>query len=666
MKQVAFALALATTLLATPSLPRAQAEEADAFRNDYQEGDFGRVRFQENGATLVRSQADAGGRPADAGATVNAPVFPGDTVRTSRDQRVEIQLAAGTIVRQDSDTEMSYQSLPRPGAAYQDNTVLRLASGTIRILARVGDKEDFRIDTAASSVYVLGDGDVRVDVDGRGTTRVSSFRGVVEVVGEGGSVLVRGGMRTTVEPGSIPSDPRAFNTFATDGFDLWCDRRDEAYRVRIGSGGVGDGGGDAYDAVPSEVRPYYGELSSSGRWVSVPTYGWVWYPYDVAPGWRPYGDGYWDYGPRGYFWVSNESWGWAPYHYGRWNWVIGFGWCWAPGRVFGGSWVSWSWGSLYVGWAPLDYWDRPAFANNLWYDYYDPTCWTFVNYDHIGGHDIHRYAVPIDRIRGDLPRMAVVTRPPRISPRSLATDPSVRERAAREAADDRSARVRPVSRDRVPDTKFRSVEERVIERSRERSRPESAASDSRPVSPAWRRPADRAGSRVGSTEGTTPKVRENSGRPRLLTTGDETAGRRPRSLPGTAAEPVRAPVKGQPEPNGSRRSGTTRENANRDTREQVRDMYQQYSRPRATDRQPTVQAPRASGPASSGSEPRATRTERTNSPPSRQQPSAGRPSSPPSRPQQSAERPRSTPSAPASRGGQSAPSSRPQEKEKKK
>ena len=36
MKQAAFALALATALLATPSLPRAQAEDADASRNDYQ------------------------------------------------------------------------------------------------------------------------------------------------------------------------------------------------------------------------------------------------------------------------------------------------------------------------------------------------------------------------------------------------------------------------------------------------------------------------------------------------------------------------------------------------------------------------------------------------------------------------------------------------------
>ena len=67
-------------------------------------------------------------------------------------------------------------------------------------------------------------------------------------------------------------------------------------------------------------------------WTYVEEYCHVWYPSATPVGWRPYYDGYWDYGPGGYFWVSNEPWGWAPYHYGRWNWVVGYGWCWVPGR----------------------------------------------------------------------------------------------------------------------------------------------------------------------------------------------------------------------------------------------------------------------------------------------------------------------------------------------
>src|SRR4029077_19691591 len=47
------------------------------------------------------------------------------------------------------------------------------------------------------------------------------------------------------------------------------------------------------------------------------------------------------------------SWGWAPFHYGRWFNHGSFGWCWAPDTVWGPSWVSWRYSSGYCGWAPL-------------------------------------------------------------------------------------------------------------------------------------------------------------------------------------------------------------------------------------------------------------------------------------------------------------------------
>ena len=74
------------------------------------------------------------------------------------------------------------------------------------------------------------------------------------------------------------------------------------------------------------------DLDRYGRWRWHPEYGRVWYPNDVPVGWRPYWDGYWNYGPHGYFWVSNEPWGWAPYHYGRW-FYHGSRWCWWPPPV---------------------------------------------------------------------------------------------------------------------------------------------------------------------------------------------------------------------------------------------------------------------------------------------------------------------------------------------
>jgi hypothetical protein len=54
-------------------------------------------------------------------------------------------------------------------------------------------------------------------------------------------------------------------------------------------------------------------------------------------------------------WVSDYSWGWAPFHYGRWVLIEGRGWSWVPGRVYRGAWVTWGVddGYTYLGWAPM-------------------------------------------------------------------------------------------------------------------------------------------------------------------------------------------------------------------------------------------------------------------------------------------------------------------------
>ncbi len=55
----------------------------------------------------------------------------------------------------------------------------------------------------------------------------------------------------------------------------------------------------------------------------------------------------------GWTWVTDEPWGWATYHYGRWAMLDGVGWIWLPGRVWGPAWVAWRWGGGYAGWCPL-------------------------------------------------------------------------------------------------------------------------------------------------------------------------------------------------------------------------------------------------------------------------------------------------------------------------
>src|SRR6516164_9046519 len=130
---------------------------------------------------------------------------------------------------------------------------------------------------------------------------------------------------------------------------------------------------------------FYERLQSEGRWFDDDKYGYVWQPSEAESdeNWRPYSDGHWAYTDRGWTWVSNEDFGWATYHYGRWARRADIGWVWIPGTRWAPAWVSWRESNDHVGWAPLP----PEVADDSrtdvgeWVDnYYDigPTAYLFV------------------------------------------------------------------------------------------------------------------------------------------------------------------------------------------------------------------------------------------------------------------------------------------------
>lgn len=98
---------------------------------------------------------------------------------------------------------------------------------------------------------------------------------------------------------------------------------------------------------------FYDNLDPYGTWREVEDYGYCWQPHDVAEDWRPYSDGRWVFTDAGWTWDSDEPFGWAVYHYGRWANVDRYGWIWVPGTEWGPGWVSWRHSPRYVGWAPL-------------------------------------------------------------------------------------------------------------------------------------------------------------------------------------------------------------------------------------------------------------------------------------------------------------------------
>jgi hypothetical protein len=150
---------------------------------------------------------------------------------------------------------------------------------------------------------------------------------------------------------------------------------------------------DSYSDVDTESDSdgsydvFYDRLSPDGRWFYDDDYGYVWQPNVAAstPDWRPYADGHWVWTDRGWYWNSDEDFGWATYHYGRWVLIEDAGWIWIPGSRWAPAWVSWrhSENDDYVGWAPLPPESRfdPRIGFHGWSDsYYDigPAAYAFI------------------------------------------------------------------------------------------------------------------------------------------------------------------------------------------------------------------------------------------------------------------------------------------------
>src|ERR1043166_4196324 len=102
----------------------------------------------------------------------------------------------------------------------------------------------------------------------------------------------------------------------------------------------------AYVVIRTE-DDFYQPLSPYGQWVIIGSYGRCWRPTRVDSDWRPYCNGHWLRTDAGCSWCSDEPWGWATYHYGRWDYSSQYGWYWVPERQWAPAWVSWHEGGGY-------------------------------------------------------------------------------------------------------------------------------------------------------------------------------------------------------------------------------------------------------------------------------------------------------------------------------
>ncbi len=156
--------------------------------------------------------------------------------------------------------------------------------------------------------------------------------------------------------------------------------------------------------APRSYDTFYRKLEPYGAWRETADYGYVWQPRQAerTRDWRPYTQGRWAYTDAGWTWVSEEPFGWATYHYGRWTRLRNVGWVWVPGEEWAPAWVSWRKGDRNVGWAPLP--PEARFERNTgikrWADsYYDISAdeYVFIPNEEIGSQRIETAVIPTER-----------------------------------------------------------------------------------------------------------------------------------------------------------------------------------------------------------------------------------------------------------------------------
>jgi len=98
---------------------------------------------------------------------------------------------------------------------------------------------------------------------------------------------------------------------------------------------------------------FYENLRSHGRWLVLDDDFIVWQPYRMNTGWTPYYRGSWIWTDYGWYWDTDEPFGYIVYHYGRWYYDDYYGWLWVPDYEWAPAWVDWRYDDVYVGWAPL-------------------------------------------------------------------------------------------------------------------------------------------------------------------------------------------------------------------------------------------------------------------------------------------------------------------------
>ena len=262
-------------------------------------------------------------------ASANYPLTTGDRLWTEPNSSAELRIGSASL-RLAGQVGLGFLNL-------DDRSVqVSLSQGAMNVrIAQLAAGQVFEVDTPNGAVTLQQAGEYRIDVNSENNfTSVTVRSGEALVTGEGKQYAVPRGQQSrfagtdelTCETGDAP---------AADSWDQWCESRD--HRAEVMTEAV-----SAY--VPAEMTGSEDLADPAiGTWTKNPEDGEaLWIPKQVDPGWEPYRFGHWAYvEPWGWTWIDDASWGFAPFHYGRWM-TMGGAWAWAPGSFEAGVMPIWS------------------------------------------------------------------------------------------------------------------------------------------------------------------------------------------------------------------------------------------------------------------------------------------------------------------------------------
>jgi len=293
----------------------------------------------------------------------NVPLTIGDRIYSPEGGRAELQISSGNFIRLAPRSYFSALNLS------DDIKQFYLGEGAADLnVRRLDSDEVIEIDTPNVSVTLEEPGRYRVAVDEDGNSRITVRRGRVIVAASGRQIPVE---NSEIRVFGIDSPRYEIVALpSTDTFDRWVSERDDRFERSYSQ---------SYRHTSEDIIGVE-DLAEYGRWEEIPEYGYAWTPTRVAAGWVPFNDGRWYWqDPWGWSWISNDRWGYATSHYGRWT-PHRSRWYWVPARPrtrvrYAPAVVEFVRVRDHVGWFPLHPRDRYL----PWWDRRDRRNITYVN-----------------------------------------------------------------------------------------------------------------------------------------------------------------------------------------------------------------------------------------------------------------------------------------------